>query len=93
MLQDPLNTYPAVFRQIGGRQALRNPVIPDADLCIGDAEFLANAPIVYDYKPGGQNLKAMVPPVETQDDLLAQNAGKPIKLSDFPVDYYFGEVS
>ncbi len=88
MLHDPLNNYPEVYRAIGNARIVKTPQIPDANLCIGDAEYQSPAPIAFAYK--GQDIKAVVKPIETQDDLAAINAGKPVNISDFPVDYWLG---
>lgn len=92
MIADPLNNYPQVYRGIGGKQVITSPDIPDATLCIGDAELQAPVPILYKVTNSNQSMKADIKPIQTMDDLFAINAGGPVKKSDFAVDYYFGEA-
>jgi hypothetical protein len=58
---NPLYDYPVVYRSIGGKQVITKADIPDANLCIGDAELQAPVPILYQYRGNNQSMKADVP--------------------------------
>ena len=92
MITDPLNNYPRVYWGIGGAQVIKSADIPDANLCIGEAELQAPVPLVYKIRATNQSMRADIQAIRTQDDLLNINAGAKISNADFTADYWFGEV-